>query len=66
MLLWPQINATSCGPCSTGSDRSQSIAVSSMQEPREIAVVPIGRTESIMKYYHDMVDQIPPKRILQP
>ena len=33
-------------------------------EPGEIGVVQISRTEYIMKCYHDMVDQIPPKRIL--
>ena len=34
--------------------------------PSEIAVVQISRTKYIMKCYHDMVDQIPPKRILWP
>ena len=32
--------------------------------PSEIAVVQISRSKYIMKCYHDMVDQIPPKRIL--
>ena len=34
--------------------------------PSEIAVVKISRTKYIMKCYHDMVDQTPPKRILWP
>ena len=34
--------------------------------PCEIAVVQISLTKYIMKCYHDMVDQIPPKRILWP
>ena len=60
-------NATGCRLWCTGSDRSQSSVVNSMQkELREIDVVQISRTEYIMKYYHDMVDQIPPKRILWP
>ena len=36
------------------------------KEPSEIAVVQISRTQYIMKCYHNMVDQIPQKRILQP
>ena len=60
-------NATGCRLWSTGSDRSQSSVVNSMQMgPSEIAVVQISRTKYIMKCYHDMVDQIPPKRILWP
>ena len=51
----------------TGSDRSQSSVLNSMHmEPSEIAAVQISRTEYIMKSYHDMVDRIPPKRILWP
>ena len=34
--------------------------------PSEIAVVQISRTEYITKCYHNMVDQIPQKRILRP
>ena len=60
-------NATGCRLWSTGSDRSESSVVNSMQMgPSEIAVVQISRTKYIMKCYHDMVDQIPPKRILWP
>ena len=33
-------------------------------EPSETDVVQISRTEYIMEIYHDMVDQIPPKRIV--
>ena len=52
---------------STGSDRSQSSVENSMQEElSEIAVVQISRTEYIMQCNHDMVDQIPQKRILRP
>ena len=52
---------------STGSDRSQSSVVNSMQMgPSETAVVQISWTKYIMKCYNDMVDQIPPKRILWP
>ena len=47
----------------TGSGRS---VVKSMQEPSEIALVQITRTEYIMICYQGMVDQIPQKRILQP
>ena len=36
------------------------------EEPSEIAVVHISRSEYIMKFYNDMVDQIPRKRILWP
>ena len=36
------------------------------EEPSEIAVVQISRTEYIMKFYDDMVDQIPRKCILCP
>ena len=35
-------------------------------EPSEIAVVQISRTDYIMKFYDDMVDQIPQKRIYGP
>ena len=60
-------NATGCRLWSTGSDRSQSSVVNSMQnEPSEIAVVQISRTEYITKCYRNMVDQIPQKRILWP
>ena len=60
-------NATGCRLWSTGSDRSESSVVNSVQMgPSEIAVVQISRTKYIMKCYHDMVDQIPPKRILWP
>ena len=62
-----QFNATGCRLWSTGSDRSQSSFVNSMQKgPSEIAVVQISRTEYITKFYRYMVDQIPQKRILQP
>ena len=60
-------NATGCRLWSTGSDRSHSSAVNSMQEePSEIAVVQISRTQYITECYHNMVDQIPQKRILRP
>ena len=60
-------NATGYRLWSTGSDRSQSSVVKSMQkEPSEIAVVQISQTEYITKCYHNMVDQIPQKRILRP
>ena len=60
-------NATGCRIWSTGSDMSQSSVVNSMQMgPSEIAVVQFSRTKYTMKCYHDMVDQIPPKRILWP
>ena len=60
-------NATGCRLWSTGSDRSQSRVVNSMQKgPCEIAVVQISRTEYITKCYHNMVDEIPQKRILRP
>ena len=36
------------------------------EEPSEIAIAQISRTEYIMKRYHDMVDHIPQKRILRP
>ena len=37
-----------------------------MQEkPSEMAVVQISRTEDIMKFYHNMADQIPYRRILR-
>ena len=63
----PHFNATGCRLWSTGSDRSQSSVVNSMQKgPSEIAVVQISRTEYIMKCYRGMVDQIPQKRILWP
>ena len=58
--------AVECDPQAV-SDRSQSSVVNSMQEgPSEIAVVQISRTEYIMKCYHDMVGQLPQKRILGP
>ena len=76
LLLWfppgfdifiPGFIARGCRVWSTGSDRSQSSVVNSMQEePSEIAVVQISRSEYIMKCYHNMVDQIPQKRILRP
>ena len=60
-------NATGCRLWSTGSDRSQSSVVNSMQKgPSEIAVVKISRTEYITKCFRNMVDQIPQKRILRP
>ena len=60
-------NATGCRLWSTGSDRSQSSVVNSMQKgPSEIAVVQISRTEYIAKCFRNMVDQIPQKRILRP
>ena len=60
-------NATGCRLWSTGSGRSQSSVVNSMQEgPSEIAVVQISRTEYIMKFYNGVIDQIPQKRILRP
>ena len=60
-------NATGCRLWSTGSDRSQSSVVNSMQTgPSEIAVIQISRTEYITKCYRNMVDQIPPIRILRP
>ena len=60
-------NATDCRLWSTGSDRSQSRAVNSMQKGRsKIAVVQISGTEYITKCYRNMVDQIPQKRILGP
>ena len=60
-------NATGCRLWSTGSDRSQSSVVSSMQEgPGEIAVLQISRTEYMTKCYRNMVDQIPQKRIFCP
>ena len=41
--------------------------VKSMQgKPSEITVVQISRTEYVMKCYHDMVNQVPQKGILQP
>ena len=62
-----QFNATDCRLWSTGNDRNQSSVVHSMQmAPSEIAVVQIGQTEYIMKCYHNMVDQIPPKCSLWP
>ena len=61
------VNATGCRLWSTGSDRSQSSVGNSMQEePSEIVVVQISRIEYIVKWYHNMVDQIPQKRILRP
>ena len=36
------------------------------EEPSEIAVVQISRTEYVMKCYHNMVDHIPQKRTLRP
>ena len=60
-------NATGCRLWSTGSDRSQSSVVNSMQKgPSEIAIVQISLTEYITKCYRNMVDQIPHKRILRP
>ena len=60
-------NVTGCRLWSTGSDRSQSSVVNSMQKgPSEMAVVQISRTEHITKCYRNMVDQIPQKRILRP
>ena len=35
------------------------------EEPSEMAVVQMSRTEEIMKFYHNMADQIPYKRILR-
>ena len=63
--LIPMPQAVDCDPQAVTV--SQSSVVNSMQEePSEIAVVQISRTEYIMKCYHDMVDQIPKKRILRP
>ena len=60
-------NATGCRLWSTGSDRSQSSVLNSMQKgPSEIAVVQFSRTEYITKCYRNMVDQIPQKCILRP
>ena len=60
-------DATGCRLWSTGSDRSQSSVVNSMQKgSSEIAVVQISRTEYITKCWRNMVDQIPQKRILRP
>ena len=59
-------NATCCRLWSTGSDRSQSSVVNSMQKgPSEISVVQISRIEYSTKCYRNMVDQIPQKRILR-
>ena len=67
MLPPSHLDATGCRLWSTGSDRSQSSVVNSMQKgPTEIAVVQISRTEYIMKCYHNIVDQIPQKRIYGP
>ena len=57
-------NATGCRLWCTGSGRSQSKSIH--KEPSEIAVVQISRTVFIMKCYHDLVDQIPQKRMLRP
>ena len=55
--LWSQVVAT----------RSQWSVLNSMEEePSEGAVVQISRTEYIMKFYDNMVDQIPRKRIWRP
>ena len=64
LISMPQ--AFDCDPQAvTGS--SQSSVVNSMQKgPSEIAAVQISRTEYITKCYHNMVDQIPQKRILRP
>ena len=66
MLSPSHFNATGCRLWSTGSDRSQSSVLNGIEEPNEIAVVQISQTEYIMKFYDDMFDQIPRKRILWP
>ena len=64
-LFLSYFNAAGCRLWSTGSDRSQSSVLNGIEEePSEIAVVEISRTEYIMKFYDDMVHQIPRKRIL--
>ena len=61
-------NATGCRLWSKGSDRSHSSVVNSTQKgASEIAVVQISRTEYMSrKCYHNIVDQIPQKRIFRP
>ena len=60
-------NATGCRLLSTGSGRSQSSVVNSMQEElSEIVVIQISRTEYIMNCFHNLVEQIPQKCILLP
>ena len=59
-------NATGCRLWSTGSDRSQSTVVNSMQGPNEIAAAQISRTEYSTKCYRNMVYQITYQRILRP
>ena len=57
MLSSSHFNATGGRLWFTGSDRSQLSVVKCMQqEPSEIPVVQISRTEYIVKFYDDMVD----------
>ena len=64
VISMPQ--AVDCDPQSVAGV-SQSSVVDSMREgSNEIAVVLIGRTEYLMKFYDDMADQIPQKCILRP
>ena len=66
-LALSHFNAAGCRLWSTGNERSQWSVVNSIQEESsETVEVRISRTEYIMKCYHNMVDQIPQKRILRP